>query len=121
MDTLKLPLALAVAMVVQIGGGVWWVSQQAATIAVLNEAVSEMSSRMAIEENVNLRRDVSANQREIIEVWDEVEMVWEDMGSFGAVVTRQIEIMGRISTLEREMEIFSQQHFRNARPPQLDQ
>ena len=46
---------------------------------------------------------------ELIEVWDEVEMVWEDMGSFSAIVNRQIEILGRISTLEREMQIFSQQ------------
>lgn len=109
MDTLKLPLALAFAMVLQICGGVWWVSQQSATIAGLNDTVSEMSSRMAIEENVNLRRDVSANQMEIVEMWDEVEMVWEDMSTLSHIVNRQIEILGRVSTLEREMEIFSQQ------------
>ncbi|MGB1154094.1 MAG: hypothetical protein ACPG4F_07950 [Paracoccaceae bacterium] len=109
MENLKLPIALVVAMVLQISGGVWWVSQQATTINRLNETVSELGSRMAIEENVNLRRDVAANKMELIEVWDEVEMVWEDMGSFSAIVNRQIEILGRISTLEREMQIFSQQ------------
>ena len=35
MDNLKLPIALVVAMVLQISGGVWWVSQQAATITSL--------------------------------------------------------------------------------------
>ncbi len=106
MDTLRLPLALAFAMVLQICGGVWWVSQQSATISILNDTVSEMSSRMAIEENVNLRRDVSANQMELLEVWDEIEMVWEDMSRVSALVNRQIEILGRITTLEREMEFY---------------
>ena len=29
---MKLPIALVMAMAVQLAGGVWWVSQQAATI-----------------------------------------------------------------------------------------
>ena len=58
MDNLKLPIALVVAMVLQISGGVWWVSQQAAIINNLQETVSEMSSRVAQEEEINLKRDV---------------------------------------------------------------
>ena len=37
MDNLKLPVALVAAMGVQLAGGVWWVSQQASTIASLEE------------------------------------------------------------------------------------
>jgi len=35
MENLKLPVALVAAMAVQLAAGVWWVSQQAATIARL--------------------------------------------------------------------------------------
>jgi hypothetical protein len=55
MENMKL-IALVVAMVLQISGGVWWVSQQAQTVAQLDETVKQMSSRMAIEENVNMKR-----------------------------------------------------------------
>ena len=61
MENLKVPIALVVAMVLQISGGVWWVSQQAATITNLEETVSQLGSKMAIEDNVNLKRDVGAN------------------------------------------------------------
>jgi len=61
MENLKLPVALVAAMGVQLAGGVWWVSQQASTIASLEETVSQLGSRMAIEDNVNLKRDVQEN------------------------------------------------------------
>ena len=61
MDNLKLPVALVAAMGMQLAGGVWWVSQQAATISGLEETVSQLGSRMAIEDNVNLKRDVKEN------------------------------------------------------------
>jgi len=37
MENVKLPLALVAAMAVQLAAGVWWVSQQAATIAGLED------------------------------------------------------------------------------------
>ena len=55
---MKLPLALVMAMAVQLAGGVWWVSQQAATITSLEDTVSQLGSRMAIEDTVNTKRDV---------------------------------------------------------------
>ena len=73
MEDLKLPIALVAAMAVQLAGGVWWVSQQAATIASLEETVSQLGSRMAIEDNVNLRRDVQDNSMEIAYLWDETD------------------------------------------------
>ena len=56
MENLKLPVALVAAMAVQLAAGVWWVGQQAATIASLEETVGEIGSKMAIEDNVNLKR-----------------------------------------------------------------
>lgn len=103
MDNIKLPIALVVAMILQVSGGVWWVSQQAATIADLEGTVAQMSSRMAIEQTVNLRRDVARNTEEINDLW-------EDMDSLSLIMTRQLELLGRMATLEREMEIFARDH-----------
>lgn len=103
MDNIKLPIALVVAMILQVSGGVWWVSQQAATIADLEGTVAQMSSRMAIEQTVNLRRDVARNTEEINDLW-------EDMDSLSLIMTRQLELLGRMATLEREMEIFGRDH-----------
>ena len=103
MDNIKLPIALVVAMILQVSGGVWWVSQQAATIAELEGTVAQMSSRMAIEQTVNLRRDVARNTEEINDLW-------EDMDSLSLIMTRQLELLGRMATLEREMEIFARDH-----------
>lgn len=103
MDNIKLPIALVVAMILQVSGGVWWVSQQAATIADLEGTVAQMSSRMAIEQTVNLRRDVARNT-------EEIDDLWEDMDSLSLIMTRQLELLGRMATLEREMEIFARDH-----------
>jgi len=46
MENLKLPIALAMAMAAQLAGGVWWVSQQAATITSLEETVNQLGSRI---------------------------------------------------------------------------
>ena len=61
MENLKLPLALVAAMAAQLTAGVWWVSQQAATISSLEETVSQLGSRMALEDAVNTKRDVLDN------------------------------------------------------------
>ena len=50
MENMKLPIALVMAMAVQLAGGVWWVSQQAATISSLEENVAQFASRMAVED-----------------------------------------------------------------------
>ena len=65
MENLKIPIALVIAMAAQFGAGVWWVSQQALIISDLEGAVAQMSSRMAIEDQVNLKRDVVVNAEHI--------------------------------------------------------
>jgi len=94
MENFKLPIALVVAMILQISGGVWWVSQQAQTISQLEETVSQMSSRMAIEDQVNLRRDVTQNSKDIDELWEELEDIAADT------------LHERVSVLEKELEFY---------------
>ena len=106
MENFRLPLALVVAMIVQISGGVWWVSRLAATVEDLDEDVSQMSSRMAIEQKVNLRRDAERKAEEIKKLWESVE-------TLDGIVTRQIQMAGRMTLLEREIEVLSRGRFRH--------
>ena len=96
MENFKLPIALVVAMILQISGGVWWVSQQAATINSLKETVEGMSSRMAIEDQVNLKRDVKRNT-------EEIEMIWEDVDMAAKHMDRIVDLQQRVSILEKEI------------------
>jgi len=112
MENMKLPIALVIAMVLQISGGVWWVSQQAATIQSLEATVSEMSSRMAIEDAVNLRRDVTEHGTNIDELWEETEYLWESMDSFDLMLREQIKIKARISMIEKQLEFVDRDHMK---------
>ena len=55
----KFSIGVVVAIVLQVSAFVWWTAQQAQTISQLNEQVSELTSRMAVEQEVNLQRDVT--------------------------------------------------------------
>ena len=103
MENLKLPVALVAAMGVQLAGGVWWVSQQAATISGLEETVSQLGSRMAIEDNVNLRRDVKSNAGEIEDIWD-------DLSGMMMSISQINSIKQRIALLENDMKYINRDH-----------
>ena len=111
MENMKLPIALVLAMVLQISGGVWWVSQQAATINNLQETVSEMSSRVAQEEEINLKRDVE-DIKYTLESWgmelnEELDELWEMENSLSLMLTDQIKLKGRVTVLEKQIEMMT--------------
>jgi len=103
MENLKLPVALVAAMAIQLAGGVWWVSQQAATITSLEETVSQLGSRMAIEDNINLKRDAEQALSEIEELWEETEFLWEEANSMAKHMTSIIELQQRIAIVENTL------------------
>tara|TARA_R100001198_G_C5172571_1_gene172713 strand:+ start:317 stop:655 length:339 start_codon:yes stop_codon:yes gene_type:complete len=103
MENLKLPVALVAAMGVQLAGGVWWVSQQASTISSLEETVSQLGSRMAIEDNVNLKRDVKSNAGEIEDIWD-------DLSGMMMSISQINSIKQRIALLENDMKYINRDH-----------
>ena len=109
-NNLKLPIALVMAMAVQLAGGVWWVSQQAATIADLEETVSQLGSKMAIEDNVNLKRDVVDNAKELEYVWDDVDELWEEVNSMSMSIMRIVELQQRVALLEKTLEFINRDH-----------
>ena len=120
MDNLKLPIALVAAMAVQLAGGVWWVSQQAATIASLEETVSQLGSKMAIEDNVNLKRDVVDNSKELEYVWDDMDELWEEVNSMSMSIMRIVELQQRVSLLEKTLEFIDRDHNSLLDPRKMD-
>jgi hypothetical protein len=110
MENLKVPIALVAAMAVQLAGGVWWVSQQAATIASLEETVSQLGSKMAIEDNVNLKRDVQDNAMEIDYLWDETDDIWEEHEGLARTIGAITALQQRVALLENELKYINRDH-----------
>ena len=110
MENMKLPIALVMAMAVQLAGGVWWVSQQAATITSLEESVSQFASRMAVEDTVNLKRDVQESKTDIVELWKDSDELWEEMANMLASFNSINELRQRIALLETELKYMNRDH-----------
>ena len=110
MENIKLPISLVAAMAVQLAGGVWWVSQQAATIASLEETVSQLGSRMAIEDNINLKRDVEGNGVEIQYVWGDIEELWDELEALTRTISRITELQQRVAIIENDLKYIGRDH-----------
>jgi len=121
MENMKLPIALVMAMAVQLAGGVWWVSQQAATITSLEDTVSQLGSRMAIEDTVNTKRDVEENKKNINDLvsiiaevegdlYDETDELWDEVDSISLSIMRIVDLQQRVALLERTLEFINRDH-----------
>ena len=98
------------AMAAQLAAGVWWVSQQAATISSLEETVSQLGSRMAIEDNVNLRRDVQDNAIEIEYASEELEELWDELSAMTAAINEINKIKQRVAIIENDIKYIGRDH-----------
>ena len=119
---MKLPIALVAAMAVQLAGAVWWVSQQAATISNLQDTVSVLNAENKASDKVNMQRDILANSEKIedlidyiieleeegeetaSEVWDDIELIWEDLDGMTSSLMEIVKVQSRIKTLENTLE-----------------
>ena len=110
MEKIRIPIALVAAMAIQLAGGVWWVSQQAATISSLEETVSQLGSKMAIEDNVNLKRDVKENATEIDHIWNETDDLWDDLGGMTSAIGELNKIKQRIAIIENDLKYIGRDH-----------
>ena len=110
MENVKLPLALVAAMAVQLAAGVWWVSQQASTIASLEETVGQIGSRMAIEDNINLKRDVQDNSMDLQHAFDEIEDLWDDLAAMTMAIGEINKIKQRVALIENDLKYIGQDH-----------
>ena len=91
-------------MVIQLAGGIWWVSQQATTISGLEETVNTLGSRMALEDTINTKRDVKENQNELTRVQEDLDDVWTDMSAMTKAISEINDIKQRIAILENELK-----------------
>ena len=121
MENMKIPIALVVAMAAQFGAGVWWVSQQALIISDLEGTVAQMSSRMAIEDQVNLKRDVASNAehinamqqaftRELDDVWQDLDDVWDEHEQLASTIKAITTLQQRVALLENELKYINRDH-----------
>jgi hypothetical protein len=112
MENLKLPLALVAAMAAQLTAGVWWVSQQAATISSLEETVSQLGSRMALEDAVNTKRDVLDNAIAIEYVREDIEDMWVDIDGLSMNIMQINTLKQRLAIIENELKYINKDHMK---------
>ena len=112
MENLKLPLALVAAMAAQLTAGVWWVSQQAATISSLEETVSQLGSRMALEDAVNTKRDVLDNAIAIEYVREDIEDMWIDIDGLSMNIMQINTLKQRLAVIENEIKYINKDHMK---------
>ena len=112
MENLKMPLALVAAMAAQLTAGVWWVSQQAATISSLEETVSQLGSRMALEDAVNTKRDVLDNAIAIEYVREDIEDMWVDIEGLSMNIMQINTLKQRLAIIENELKYINKDHMK---------
>ena len=102
----KLSIGLAVTLAAQISAAVQYVAQTDATIKDLTSTVAELSSTMAIEESVNLKRDVDANATNITSIDSDVKT----LGNHLAIgIGDRNDVLRRISILETEVRFIQKE------------
>jgi len=112
MENLRLPLALVAAMAAQLTAGVWWVSQQAATISSLEETVSQLGSRMALEDAVNTKRDVLDNAISIEYLREDLEDMWVDIDGLSMNIMQINTLKQRLAVIENELKYINRDHMK---------
>ena len=76
---MKFSIGVLIAIVLQVSAFVWWTAQQAQTISQLNEEVSALTSRMAVEDNVNLKRYIADLKTKLKETDEFVSQNYTDI------------------------------------------
>lgn len=110
MESMKLPITVIGVIILQIGGFIWWTAQQAATIADLEETVNQLGSRMAIEDNINLKRDVIDNAMEIDHIWNEADDLWHEIDGMMMSIGAINGIKQRIAIIENDLKYINRDH-----------
>ena len=122
MENMRLPIALVGVLAMQLAGGVWWVSQQAATIEALTEDIAVLTASNNAADRTNLIRDVEQNSENIEEItdilveiyedmesgdksiWSEIDQIHEDVGGMAAHMMAIVKLQSRIAILENTVK-----------------
>ena len=65
---------------------------------------------MAVEDTVNLKRDVQESKSDIIELWEDSDEIWEEMGAMLASFSSINELKQRIALIETELKYMNRDH-----------
>ena len=76
---MKFGIGVVVAIVMQVSAFVWWTAQQAQIIQTLEEQVSELTSRMAVEDEVNMARDIADMKAKLTEHEEWIDQYYSDI------------------------------------------
>ena len=126
MELPKVNIAVAasavVAIVSTLGGGIWYASSQASIIEGLTSQVETLTIEKNAVDRTNLIRDVERNQENIQELidilaefyedmesydnelWTEIDVLHEDVGSMASHMMEIIKLQSRIAILEKTVE-----------------
>ena len=125
MENMRLPIALVGVLAMQLAGGVWWVSQQAATIEALTEDIAVLTASNNAADRTNLIRDVEQNSENIEEmidilsehyedmedgdneIWEEIDQIHEDVGGMASHMMAIVKLQSRVKTLENSLEFLA--------------
>jgi chromosome segregation ATPase len=118
----KVSIGIIAVVILQIGGFIWWTAQQASTISSLEETVSRLSAQSEVQDKVNMQRDIEQNSDNIDEIidilaeiyedledtenelWEEIDIVWEDLDGMASHMMEIIKVQSRVKTLESTLE-----------------
>ena len=102
----RFSIGVVIAIVLQVSAFVWWTAQQAQTIDQLNEQVSELTSRMAIEDSINLRNNIDRIDYMVLDhdaYLDEIYYIINDLVEFARFTeNRWADVYGTDDTYERK-------------------
>ena len=112
MDSLpKVSIGIIGVVILQVGGFIWWTAQQASTISNLESTVSQLSAQSEVQDKVNMQRDILANStrlddidQEINDLWDDNQMIWDDLEGMTSHMMEIIKLQSRIAILEKTVE-----------------
>ncbi len=118
----KVSIAVVGVVIAQIGGFIWWTAQQASTISNLEDTVNILTVENNATDKTNLIRDVQRNTdhlQEVVdilsdvyeeiedgdnEIWEDIDMINEDMGGMADHMMQIIKLQSRIAILEKTVE-----------------
>tara|TARA_R110002020_G_scaffold260128_3_gene474328 strand:+ start:997 stop:1419 length:423 start_codon:yes stop_codon:yes gene_type:complete len=113
---------MVIAIVSAIGGGIWYASNQASVIEGLSSEVERLTIQNNQADKTNLIRDVQQNSEKIDEmidilaefyedmedsdneIWEDIDMMNEDMGGMAGHMMEIIKVQARVKTLESTLE-----------------
>ena len=122
MDLPKVNIAVIGVVCSSLGGMVWYASEQASIISNLEATVSVLNAESNTTDKVNMIRDIEQNKMNIDEmidilaefyedmedsdneIWQDIDMINEDMGGMASHMMEIIKLQSRIAILEKTVE-----------------